>query len=369
MATYGLAQALGLSGVQVAIILPYPADYAKGNFKLYWVFNKTSPSPSSRPISPYNTSQVGFQTNFLKQTDIYAQLAAAAAKNLKFNLIHAHDWMTLPAGLYLKKLYHRPLIAHLHTIEADRAANQAPNPTVYKIEKEYLPQADVIIANSQYTKNRAIKAYNLCPDKMSVVHNAYSELAFGMFPSQAKLGLKDKKVVLFVARLSMHKGADYFLRAAQIAARYDPKLVFVIAGDGEMQGQLVDLAAQLDIADKVFFTGFLRGEKLKNLYRRANVYVLPSVSEPFGITVLEAISQKTPVIVSKTAGVAEVMPHLRQVDFWDVNQLASAILEVLRYPALSQTLITNSYRQLKQLTWKNAATKVIDIYRELLPAY
>ncbi len=370
IATYGLADALGRRGVNVNIILPYKSDYIRGAFTPHFV-DKDLPKShvKKRVTSPYNTVHRQFQKDVFNYVDRFTRGALNVAKNLDFDIIHVHDWLTLPAGVALKQAYGKPLISHLHTIELDRSADQPPNPKIFDVEKHFLPQADLNIAVSQFTKDRALQCYPLDEQKIHVVHNGHSDFSFLGTPTGQRVALKNRKIVLFVGRLTMHKGADYFIKAAAKVLAHEPNALFVLAGSGEAREGLMDLAAELDIADRVLFAGFLRGDQLKNLYRRARVYVMPSVAEPFGLAPLEALGQKTPIIVSKRAGVTEVMPHMRQVDFWDTDVLASQIIEFMRYPALTHTLTRNGYHTLKNITWDKAAKKVIDIYAQLAPSY
>ena len=293
------------------------------------------------------------------------------AGKLKFDVIHCHDWPTLKAGIALKELSGKPLFIHVHSTEFDRSGFN-PDPFKKEIEQEAYEKADVIFAISKRIKDIIVKYYNINPSKIVVVYNGYElkkeHFDFSVLEEKKKKGYK---IVLFLARLTLHKGPDYFLKAAKILVdKYKDKVLFVIAGSGEKFPELVKMAVNLRIADKVFFTGYLRSNDVKEMYKLADVYVLPSVSEPFGLTPLEAIAEgKCPVIISKQSGVAEVLKNCFKVDFWDVEELANKIHSLLNYEVLAKEMVKNSFEELKDITWLDSAKKIVESYKKMINDY
>lgn len=235
------------------------------------------------------------------------------------------------------------------------------NRQVYEAEKRGLHFADYIVAVSNYTKGKIVSHYGIAPQKVFVVHNAVEK---DVEPSVEEFGIKKhNKVVLFLGRITLQKGPDYFIYAARKVLEKEPEARFVMAGTGDMEPFIMDKAAEMGMADKILFTGFLSGNDVNRIYRMADVYVMPSVSEPFGITALEAMKNSTPVILSKNSGVSEIVSHCLKVDFWDINQLANKIIGVLRYKELKSTLAENAESEVGRISWESPASKCIEIYR------
>jgi len=301
--------------------------------------------------------------SLLEEVARYAKTAPLVALRHDFDIIHAHDWLTWQAGIRAAELTGKPVILHVHATEFDRCGGDNINSYVYQIEKDCLQRADVVVAVSQATKNQLVEKYGVNEDKVEVLHN-------GIYPRksarQSIRGFKDKKLVIFMGRLTLQKGPDYFLQVAKRLLDVDPEIRFVIAGSGDMELKLIEQAAAMGIADKVLFAGFLRGAQKERLYASANVYVMPSVSEPFGIGALEAADHGTPVIVTKDAGVCEAFPHCLRVDFWDIDKMANKILSVLRYPEMAKAMSEEGRRFLPHLSWKNVANKCLNIYKRLV---
>ena len=305
--------------------------------------------------------------NLIDEVRRYGAYAGELAKRRSFDIIHAHDWLSFPAGLAAKRVSGKPLVVHVHATEFDRTGGTGVNQEVYKIEREGMHLADAIVAVSQWTKNLIVKHYGVAPEKVTVVHNGIDAGDYRPLPDRlAALKRAGEKIVLFVGRITLQKGPDYFIRAARRVLELEPKTYFIVAGSGDMEGQTLREAAALGIADRVIFTGFVRGQELDALYQSADLYVLPSVSEPFGITPLESLVNGTPVIVSYQSGVAEVLRHALKVDFWDTEELANQIIAVLRHPALYQTLKQYGGEEVKKVTWTAAAAKCLDLYHRLL---
>lgn len=292
----------------------------------------------------------------------YATVAAAISHQFDFDVIHAHDWLTYLAGIEAKKETGRPLVIHVHATEFDRAGADNIDHRVFEIEKQGMKQADIIIAVSQWTKDIIVDKYDVDAGKVRVVHNGITTLppldpAF--FPRVSD------KIVTFLGRVTYQKGPQYFIEAARKVLDYIPDAHFVMAGSGDLLPAMVEQVARLRLSSRIHFTGFLRGEQLQQIWSVTDVYVMPSVSEPFGITPLEAAQAGVPVIVSNQSGVAEVIDHAIKVDFWDSDALANAIVNILRHKGLSDSLKSNGRRETESLTWKRAAEKIVNLYQEV----
>ncbi len=295
----------------------------------------------------------------------YAAVAASLALEEPFHLIHAHDWMTYPAGMAAAAVTGKPLIVHVHSTEFDRSGEHV-NQMIYDIERAGMEQADKIIAVSHYTRNIIISRYGIPGDRVEVVHNGVeSDGAWSLMNTGIE---SDEKIVLFLGRITMQKGPEYFLRAAQKVIKVMDNVKFVVAGSGDMMNRTINMAAELGIGNRVLFTGFLRGDEVRQIYQMADVYVMPSVSEPFGIAPLEAMNHDVPVIISKQSGVSEVLTHALKVDFWDVDEIANKIVAVLKYPPLQLTLRNHGNFEVRKLQWKDSAQKCASIYEDVLMA-
>jgi len=312
--------------------------------------------------------------NLFDEVRRYAERAKVIARRENFDLIHAHDWLSFLAGLEAKKISGRPLIVHLHATEFDRTGGHNVNQFVYEIERRGLQEADRVIAVSELTKKVAVEKYGIPPSKIEVVYNGIdSSGSSALAPASSNVftELKEKghQLVVFVGRITIQKGPDYFLRAAKKVSELKDGVVFVMAGAGDMMPKIIRETANLGIANKVFFAGFLRGEELASLYRAADLFVMPSISEPFGITPLEAIKEGTPVLISKQSGVSEVLVNALKVDFWDVDEIANKILAVLNYRSLPECLSSHSRKELPGINWDRAADNCLAIYGKVLASH
>lgn len=298
--------------------------------------------------------------SLLEEIESYSEVAAALARHHSFDVIHAHDWLTYQAGIKAKEVSGKPLIVHVHATEFDRAAQI--DPRVYSIEREGLEKADRIVAVSNWTKRILVSNYNIPETKISVVHN-------GILTEKAEATVNTpplrNKVVTFLGRMTYQKGPLYFIEAARKVLLRLPNVHFVMAGSGDLLPAAIERVAQLRLSSRFHFTGFLKDVQVKKIWSVSDLYVMPSVSEPFGITPLEAIQSGVPVIISKQSGVAEVMPHAIALDFWDVDGLANAMFHVLSHSSLSGTLRKKSKQTLKKITWDTAALKLNHLYHEL----
>ena len=299
--------------------------------------------------------------NLYEEVYRYAEKVKLVAGFEQFDLIHAHDWMTYPAAIKAKASSGKPLVVHIHATEFDRTGGHV-NQHVYDIEREGFHAADRIIAVSNLTKCRVVEHYGVPPEKVCVVHNA---VEFTHYEPET-CEQRNCKTVLFLGRITLQKGPEYFLYAAKRVLEHDPDVRFVVAGSGDMEAFMIEKAAELGISKNVLFTGFLRGKDIDRAYRMADLYVMPSVSEPFGITPLEAMRNGTPVLISKTSGVSEVISHCLKVDFWDIDQMSSKILAALRYSSLHQELQEHGSREVHTFNWNVPAAKCVDVYRSVL---
>lgn len=380
VACYGLMQALAKQGVEVVFVLPKKINCCVDFCRI--IFADENPVEaekilSATYLSPDQYSKVapglfkdsGIGGGLFGEVKKYALLARQIASREKFDIIHAHDWLCFLAGIAAKENSGKPLVAHIHATEFDRSGGLNVNPQVYAIEKEGFERADKVAAVSNFTKQKLIDNYGINPEKIRVVHNALDlQKTSADFFSLLNTGkLKEKfKIVLFLGRLTLQKGPDYFLQAARKTLEKRQDIYFIIAGSGDMEAQLINQAIDLGIADKVIFTGFLRGQNLSKIYQMADLYVMPSVSEPFGLSALEALGYGTPAIISKQSGVSEVIKNCLLVDFWDIKQMAGKILAVLNYPILKNTLKENGISEVEKITWDNSAAACLNIYNEVL---
>lgn len=303
-----------------------------------------------------------------EQVDHYATLVQTFSKEEleSYDVIHAHDWLCFPAGIAAQALTGKPLIAHVHATEFDRCGGNNVNQLVYERERDGMHRADHVIAVSDLTKRIIVEKYGIHPDKVTVVHNGNSAsqpLTESRFSTLTELKKSGKKVVLFAGRITIQKGVDYFVHAAKKVLEYDKGVYFIVAGSGDMENQIIALTAQLGISSHFLFTGYYTLEEQSSLFSLADVVVMPSVSEPFGIIPLESMSNGTPVIVSKQSGVAEVITHALKVDFWDTDEMANNILAVIHHPVLKETLRVEGLRQVAGISWDKAAKKIKNLYQ------
>ncbi len=377
VACYNLTKALAGRDVEVVFVLPKKIDCRVDFCRI--IFADENPFNVEKILSAayltpdqYGKIAQGLfdgSAGLINEVKKYALLAQEIAKREKFEIIHVHDWLCCPAGVAAKVISGKPLIVHIHATEFDRSGGQNVNPQVYAIEKNGFEKADKIVAVSNFTKQKVIDYYGIEPEKIKVVHNALDmQKITDDFSGLLNLGkLKEKfKIVLFLGRLTLQKGPDYFLQAAKKALEKRQDIYFIITGSGDMEAQLINQAIDLGIADKVIFTGFLRGQDLTKIYRMADLYIMPSVSEPFGLSALEALGHGTPAIISKQSGVCEVIKNCLLVDFWDINQMAGKILAVLNYPILKTVLRENGADEVEKLTWDNSAKDCLEIYENIL---
>lgn len=379
VACLGLTRALSSLGVEVLFVMPKKLDIKAPWTKLIFgndvevslrTFDSMlTPYVSSRSYARGQTGGV-YEGDLFGEVARYAAFGAKIAREEQFDIIYAHDWLSFGAGIEAKKATGKPLIVHVHATEFDRSGGGSVNQEVYDIERAGMETADAVVAVSELTKRIIVERYGIPREKVRVVYNGIDETTG---PSEAqtlsrlrKLKRAGQKIVLFLGRITLQKGPDYFLRAAARVLQKNPDVVFIVSGSGDMEGEMMQLAASLGIAHKLLFTGFLHGAERDEAYRAADLFVMPSVSEPFGIAPLEAMKSGTPVLISKQSGVSEVVKHALKTDFWDVEQMAGYMLSVVGLPGLREALAESGMREAENLTWKDAARKVDTIMQELV---
>ncbi len=380
VACLGLSKALSDLDVNITFVLPKKLDLKFNHLNLIFADNSLTSKDASLLLSGYITEELysklrskyglhNFNSDLFNQVLSYAEKASKIAKDYPHNLIHGHDWLTFPAAINAKKVSNKPLVLHVHATEFDRCGGMNINEKVYQIERKGMEEADKVIAVSNYTKNMIQKFYGIDEGKIEVVHNGIETddvvQTDKSTSNLSPLKTEGNKVVLFVGRITLQKGLDYFLKAASQVLKFNPKTIFIVAGGGDMQNQMINMASSLGISKNVFFTGFLRGDDLDEIYNAADLFVMPSVSEPFGISALEALKHHTPVIISKQSGVSEALTHALKVDFWDTDEMTNKILSVLNHKSLFTTLSLNGYKDATKMSWVKSAKKCLEIYRSL----
>ena len=380
-ACYGLTKSLSRKGVEITFVLPSAADISDADFvkfrsaneiknlKIRKIDSTLRPYMTSENYSKYMVHKSDriakiYGTSLFDEVYRYTLAAEKIAEEEDFDVIHCHDWMTFGAGIMAKRKKGKPLVLHVHSTEHDRTGGHMVNQYVYDLERKGMHKADKIIAVSNFTKDRIMKHYSVPSEKIAVVHNAV-DFSQNYYEEQMHLKGSDR-IVLFLGRLTLQKGPDYFVYAAKKILEHEKNVKFIIAGTGDMEPSIIEKAAELGISGKIMFAGFLNPEEVEKEYKTADIYVMPSVSEPFGITALEAMKNKTAAIVSKQSGVSEVINHCLKVDFWDVDELSSQVISVLRYNPLQEALKENGYSESRKFKWDTPAQKSIDVYNQLI---
>ena len=342
-------------------IIPYvdPEEYTR----TYEENKKTGESFTSNVFSKHFEFSGKYGINLMEEIARYALIASGMAAKENFDVIHAHDWLTFPAGIAAKKTSGKPLIVHIHATEFDRSGEHV-NQQVYDIEREGMMEADKVITVSNLTRNIVINKYGIDPDKVITVHNAVDPSMLADVKNVQKP--YKEKLVTFLGRITLQKGPEYFIEAAYKILQKDPNVRFVMAGSGDMLNRMIERVAHLRIADKFHFTGFLKGNDVNRVFSMSDVFVMPSVSEPFGIVPLEAMSSSVPVVISKQSGVAEVLVHALKIDFWDIDGMADAIYGLLHYKGISTMFQKLGKKEVEGLKWENAALKVKTVYETVL---
>ena len=306
----------------------------------------------------------GYPENLHEEINNYSIIAGVVARTEEFDIIHSHDWLTYPAGIHAKQVSGKKLVIHVHATDFDRSRGNV-NPTVYAIEKNGMDHADHIFCVSELTRRTVIDKYHQHPSKVTTLHNAVTPLSPDIMAIEPKK-IPNEKVVTFLGRITMQKGPEYFVEAAAQVLRKTKNIRFCMAGSGDMMNDMIKLVAQRGIADRFHFPGFMRGKQVYECLKASDVYIMPSVSEPFGISPLEAMKSNVPVIISKQSGVAEVLDYAIKVDYWDVDAMADAIHALVCYPALSKMFMQKGLEEVEGLKWDKAAAKVKAVYESVM---
>jgi len=325
---------------------------------------------AAMPANPNRPTRLGLMSSpnlyagdLFGEVHRYARLVSEIARQSDFDVIHAHDWMTFPAGLSVAALTGKPLVVHVHSTEFDRSGTNV-NQRVYDIERAGVHGATRIICVSRMTRDILTSHYGVPESKCRVIYNAITINGEPINHPFNRIEQNDK-IVLFLGRITMQKGPEYFLAAAKKVLTVMDNVKFVMAGSGDMIRRMIELAAAMGIGHRVTFTGFLRGDDVDRIYEMADLYVMPSVSEPFGLAPLEALSHDVPVLISKQSGVSEVLTHVLKVDFWDIHEMANKIVAVLRHPPLQKTLREHGAFEVRKFSWSDAARQCVEIYQEI----
>jgi glycogen synthase len=406
-ASYGLTKALLKTGVEIIFVVPkaygdeepgsvrllnaseVAVNIADETFKEHW--DNISFMEVDSTLLPYTTEEEyfhiveqlqsgtkvekvaehnqkysfsgGYGKNLLEEVRRYALVGSAIARQHDFDIIHSHDWLTYLAGVEARKVSGKPLVVHMHATEFDRSG-ESVNQQVYDIERSGMQTADMVVAVSHLTRNIVINRYGIDPSKVITVHN-------GVEPPNMTRHIDSKKhvkekIVTFLGRITYQKGPEYFIEAAYKVLQRDPNVRFVMAGSGDLLPKMIRRVAELGIATRFHFTGFLKGDDVDKMFGMSDVYVMPSVSEPFGISPLEAMRSNVPVIISKQSGVAEVLKHAIKVDFWDIDAMADAIFGLLKYNALPQMFKSHGKEEVDNIKWDQAGIKVKEVYEQVV---
>lgn len=376
IACHGLCKALADSGADIDFIIPYSAEHSIDFMNIR----------SALPAGVVDIQNVGNSYESFRYThsdttyswhDLfsyqasYEQAICHMQFHESFDVIHAHDWLTFRAALQLKQIHNKPVFMHVHSIESDRAGGSSGNPLVREIEETCLKLADGILAVSEHTKRAIVREYQIPAENIQVIHNSiipqlYENVISEHNDYRVIKTLKDQgyHVIANIGRLTIQKGLTHLLRAFALVHERNPKTLLLIAGSGEQKNELITLAAELGCSRDVFFVDFVRGKRWHDTFSIADVFIMPSVSEPFGLTPLESILHGTPAIVSKQSGVAEILQNILKVDFWNEHKLASYILSCFAYPNLMCEIQKNAYLEVQRMSWHEPAARVKSLYAE-----
>lgn len=377
VACYHMSKALSQEGASIDFVLPYKAEH---DIDFINIHAATDLQPLDRNgMGAYYSCKCDENDMNCTHGDLtdlrgvqwrYGKYVESLVKKVKPQVIHAHDWLTMEAGVIAKRITGVPLVVHVHATEFDRSGALYGNPLVHDIEQQGLLMADRIIAVSQITKDLIVGRYNIPPEKVEVVHNTIDPESLGVyFYNQTtyayleSLRAEGFKVVTNIGRLTVQKGVTHFIRAAARASEKYDRLLFLIAGDGDQRDELIQLSADLGISDKVFFTGFVRGQAWRDTYTVADIFVMSSVSEPFGLTALEAAAHDTALLISKQSGVGEVLSNVMRFDYWDIDRLADELVGIATSISLQSELSHNVSGEYSRISWRDVARRIKEIYQ------
>ena len=306
----------------------------------------------------------GYPENLHDEINNYSIIAGVVARTEEFDIIHSHDWLTYPAGIHAKQVSGKKLVIHVHATDFDRSRGNV-NPTVYAIEKNGMDNADHILCVSELTRQTVITKYHQHPDKVSTLHNAVTPLSQEILDIVPKK-IPGEKVVTFLGRITMQKGPEYFVEAAAMVLKRTKNIRFCMAGSGDMMNDMIRLVAQRGISDRFHFPGFMRGRQVYECLKASDVYIMPSVSEPFGISPLEAMQCDVPTIISKQSGCAEILDKCIKTDYWDIHAMADAIYSICNNESLYEYLKVEGRNEVNQITWENVALKLRKVYEKVM---
>ena len=306
----------------------------------------------------------GYPDNLHEEINNYSIIAGVVARTEEFDIIHSHDWLTYPAGIHAKQVSGKKLVIHVHATDFDRSRGNV-NPTVYALEKNGMDHADHIFCVSELTRRTVIDKYHQHPDKVTTLHNAVTPLSADIMAIEPKK-IPNEKVVTFLGRITMQKGPEYFVEAAAQVLKKTKNIRFCMAGSGDMMNDMIKLVAQRGIADRFHFPGFMRGRQVYECLKASDVYIMPSVSEPFGISPLEAMQCDVPTIISKQSGCAEILDKCIKTDYWDINAMADAIYAICNNDSLYEYLKVEGRREVDNITWENVALKLRGLYEKVM---
>ena len=318
----------------------------------------------NQEIQARGATSADYGGNLIQESEQYARFCLQATRGIAFDVIHAHDWLTYPAGLAIARATGKPLVVHVHSTEFDRSGEHVNQP-LYNIERRGMHGAVRVITVSMLTRNLVVNRYGVNPNKVDVVYNGVDLDPSGVGAEPIK---RSDKIVLYFGRITMQKGPEYFISAAKRVLDVMDGVKFVVAGNGDQAQRMIEMAASMGIGNKVLFTGFLRGKDIPKVFAMADLYVMPSVSEPFGIAPLEALGHRVPVLISRTSGVSEILTNALKCNFWDIDDMANKIVAVLRHPPLQRTLRDSGFFEVRGITWNGAAAKVDAVYERAIAA-
>jgi len=367
VACFQLCKSLAKNNVDIDFVLPYKTDQENDFMKIH----STTPMHFSKlknHLNAYDGMDYLSSHAVTSEQLNYEHFVAEKAKENEYDIIHAHDWLTFRAAMKAKQATNLPLIVHVHSIESDRSGGESGNPIIRDIERLGLMMADKVIAVSQMTKESISREYGIPLDKISVVHNSLDIDELGELDDEnvyqyiELLKSSGYKIVTNVGRLTIQKNITGLLQAAKDVIEVLPKTIFLIVGDGDQYQELIALSAELGILPNVIFAGFQRGKKWRDAFSVADLFVMPSVSEPFGITPLEAINYGTPSLISYQSGVSEIYKNCLKVDFWDKNEMANKIIGFLRNDSLAKTMTEMATDEIMSMNWDKSAKATISEY-------
>ena len=391
MVCYHLTRSLCQQGVEITYVMPFGPTILRSDYMKLLIADQLFPkmrfqvkgvhtmlgaysTPASYDLDfrkylaglpPDQRAKALYGPNVFSEALLFAEKVRMISLEEDFDVIHAHDHWTFPAAIAAKRATGKPLVVHVHITEFDKSGGLGIDQRVYDMERAGMHEADLVIVVSNFIKRRLMEQYAVPEWKIRVIHNAAEPVDTNIDHDASRIKETDK-VVLFIGRVTLQKGPDYFVEAARKVLDIDPNVKFIMGGTGDMLPRMIERAAQLGISDKFIFTGFVSREEVQRLNRIADVFVMPSVSEPFGLVPLEAMAQETPAIISRQSGVSEVLNHVLKVDFWDVNDIANKILAVLHYQTMRHQLKEHGSVEVRSMTWDAPAAKCVSVYNELM---